>query len=311
MRAGLCGAGLAVLTFAWTGAAMVAPGPFSAHMLAHIALVAIAAPLLAGAVTGLRVDPARFAPRVFAPIPASMLELVIVWAWHVPALHVAARAQTAPYVAEQASFLAAGLLLWLAALRTGAGVVALLFTSMHMTLLGALFALSPRVLYAEGHGHAAAAALADQHLGGVIMLIVGGGADLAGGLWVTRRLLRPRLAAAALLALVAAAAACGDARADAIVPGGDAARGADVIRARDCGTCHRIPGIRGADGLVAAPLTLMARRMYIAGRVPNEPEAMVRWILSPQEIDPRTAMPDFGLTEQQARDVAAYLYTLR
>ena len=115
-------------------------------------------------------------------------------------------------------------------------------------------------------------------------------------------------------ALLLGAAGCStDAGSDAFNPvgGGNADRGAEVIRDRDCGTCHRIPGIRGADGLVAAPLTAMARRMYIAGRVMNEPEVMIRWLLAPQDIDPRTAMPDFGLTEQQARDVAAYLYPLR
>lgn len=121
---------------------------------------------------------------------------------------------------------------------------------------------------------------------------------------------------ARLLIAMALAAATGCSRAPAAdpfnpVPGGRADRGADIIRNRDCGTCHRIPGIAGAEGLVAAPLTLMARRMYIAGRVPNDPEALIRWLLAPQEIDPQTAMPDFDLSEQQARDVAAYLYTLR
>ena len=96
-----------------------------------------------------------------------------------------------------------------------------------------------------------------------------------------------------------------------VVPGGDPARGAEVIRTRDCGTCHRIPGIRGAVGTVAAPLDLMGRRTYIAGRLPNVPEAMVRWILAPQDVDARTAMPDLDLSNQQAIDVAAYLYTLR
>lgn len=95
------------------------------------------------------------------------------------------------------------------------------------------------------------------------------------------------------------------------VPGGDIERGASVIRDADCGTCHVIPGIRGAEGLVGPPLNWMARRTYIAGRVPNQPENMVRWIRDPNQVDPLTAMPNLDLTEQQARDVAAYLYTLR
>jgi putative membrane protein len=82
--------------------------------------------------------------------------------------------------------------------RAGAGVVALLLTSMHMTLLGALLALAPRTLYGTHAGVAsdAASALSEQHLGGAIMLGVGGVAYLAGGLWLSARLLRPRLAAA-------------------------------------------------------------------------------------------------------------------
>jgi cytochrome c1 len=95
------------------------------------------------------------------------------------------------------------------------------------------------------------------------------------------------------------------------VAGGDPARGARVIGHEDCGSCHTIPGIRGAEGVVGPPLMWMARRTYIAGRLPNEPENMVRWVRSPEAIDPQTAMPNPQLTEQQARDVAAYLYTLR
>lgn len=95
------------------------------------------------------------------------------------------------------------------------------------------------------------------------------------------------------------------------VPGGDAGRGAQVIRAVDCGSCHVIPGIRGARGVVGPPLTWMARRTYIAGRVPNQPEHMVQWVRDPHQVDPLTAMPNLKLSDQQARDVAAYLYTLR
>jgi putative membrane protein len=193
--------GVVVLAAAWSGvAARLAHGPFSAHMAVHMSVVAIASPLLVAAAAGGRLDPARRRPWLFAPIPASIVELVLVWAWHVPALHEAARASSSAYLAEQATFLFAGLLLWLSvaggdrrdgAARAAAGAGALLFTSMHMTLLGALFALTPRVLYAGHHG-AGPAALADQHLGGVIMLLVGGGSYLVGGLWLTARMLRHR-----------------------------------------------------------------------------------------------------------------------
>ena len=175
MRTMMLTVGLVVLAIAWLGPLTArARWSFSTHMTLHMAVVAVAAPLIALGLSTGRFDPVRTRPRLFAAIPASILELIVVWAWHTPALHHAARHQTWALVLEQSSFLAAGFVLWVAVLggdfalrgeRRSAGVVALLFTSMHMTLLGALFALAPRPLY--GHvatGDAAVAALADQHL---------------------------------------------------------------------------------------------------------------------------------------------------
>ncbi|HEX3843750.1 MAG TPA: c-type cytochrome [Steroidobacteraceae bacterium] len=96
-----------------------------------------------------------------------------------------------------------------------------------------------------------------------------------------------------------------------IVPGGNSQAGARLIAAYRCGACHMIPGIKGADGLVGPPLILFARRTYVGGEVPNTPPNLVHWIMDPASIEPGTAMPALGLSEQQARDVAAYLYTLR
>lgn len=79
----------------------------------------------------------------------------------------------------------------------------------------------------------------------------------------------------------------------------------------DCGSCHTIPGVHGARGLVGPPLSFFGRRTYIAGRLPNTPDNLVHWISAPREVDEGTAMPDLGLSEQEARDVAAYLYTLQ
>lgn len=199
----LAAGGVAALAAAWsplTGALM--PGPFSAHMAGHMLLVAVAAPLLAAAcaraVPGLTTRMAGLCP----PVPASLVELLLVWGWHAPALHRAARAGGAALlVAEQASFLVAGLWLWATALARDAqgrlargpeGILALLLTATHMTLLGVLLALAPRTLFAHDHGAdtAALAPLADQELGGVVMLVVGGIAYLAGGLLLLAELLR-------------------------------------------------------------------------------------------------------------------------
>jgi putative membrane protein len=193
-------AGLCVLTGAWAGLANLAERAFFAHMTMHMAVVAIAAPLLAMGVAGTASDPARKWPRLFAAIPLSIVELLVVWAWHAPVLHHAARHSWPGLTIEQGSFLLAGLLVWISALggeekfrpeRRGAGVIALLLTSMHMTLLGALLALAPRSLYAHGEG-SALTALADQQLGGAIMIVSGGASYLMGGLWLSKSLLRTR-----------------------------------------------------------------------------------------------------------------------
>ncbi len=99
-------------------------------------------------------------------------------------------------------------------------------------------------------------------------------------------------------------------RAYEVLTGGTSARGREVIALKNCGSCHTIPGINGARGLVGPPLMSFSRRTYIAGELPNKPENLVRWVTSPQSVEPHTAMPNLGLSVQQARDVAAYLYTL-
>ena len=187
--------GLSVLALSWLGPLpALARHWFAAHMTLHMAVVAIAAPLLALAIAGTSADPVRRMPNVVAPIPASMTELLVVWAWHVPALHHAARQSPGAFFLEQATFIVAGTLLWIAALggdreqrriRAGGGIAALLFTSMHMTLLGALLALANRPLFVHATGLAPSDALADQHAGGVIMLLVGGASYLTGGLGLT------------------------------------------------------------------------------------------------------------------------------
>ena len=81
--------------------------------------------------------------------------------------------------------------------------------------------------------------------------------------------------------------------------------------ARGCDTCHTIRGVLTADATVGPPLTGVALRSIIGGRLPNTPENMVRWIRQPQEISPGTVMPELGLSDQEARDIVAYLYAVR
>lgn len=95
------------------------------------------------------------------------------------------------------------------------------------------------------------------------------------------------------------------------VVGGDPERGRQLIGTYGCGSCHVIPGVPGARGRVGPPLEGMAQRVFIAGQLTNVPENMVRWIENPQAVEPGTAMPDLGVSSGEARDIAAYLYTLK
>jgi cytochrome c2 len=91
--------------------------------------------------------------------------------------------------------------------------------------------------------------------------------------------------------------------------GGDIARAPDVIRRYGCGGCHTIPGIPGGDGQVGGPLKDMKQRVYVGGVIINSPDNIIKWIVSPQTFSPRSAMPATGISEAEARDVAAYLYS--
>jgi len=121
----------------------------------------------------------------------------------------------------------------------------------------------------------------------------------------------------ALPLLLLALAACdshvrgAEAREAAAITGGDPARAPGLMRTYGCASCHTIPGVDGANALVGPPLTHMAHRAYVGGVLPNSPENLMRWIRDPKGVDPLTAMPNTGVTETDARHIAAYLYTLR
>ena len=92
---------------------------------------------------------------------------------------------------------------------------------------------------------------------------------------------------------------------------GNAENGRLLLRQFGCGACHRIPGVADAQGNVGPPLAAIGTRGFIAGVLPNTPQNMVRWLRHPQAVNPRSAMPDLGVTERDAHDIAAYLSTLR
>ena len=184
--------GFIILGMAWVVAG--SGHSLTGHMAAHMLAVAIAAPLLALGLAGTTLDPARRWPRVVTPFPMMLVELAVVWVWHLPALRRLVAHGPGGMALEQAMFAAAGLLLWSACLgtrdaassaRRASGIIALLLTTMHMTLLGVLVTLAPRVLF-SGTGLVffgfALTPMEDQQLGGVVMLLIGAGSYLVGGL---------------------------------------------------------------------------------------------------------------------------------
>jgi cytochrome c2 len=100
-----------------------------------------------------------------------------------------------------------------------------------------------------------------------------------------------------------------EARVEALT-GGDPQRGRTLLAREPCGGCHEIPGVAGARGRVGPPLVHFASRAYIGGRASNTPDNLTRWLQDPRQFDPDTAMPPTPLSDREARDIAAYLYTL-
>lgn len=92
---------------------------------------------------------------------------------------------------------------------------------------------------------------------------------------------------------------------------GDAQAGREAIGQFLCATCHRIPGIVGANRNTGPPLQGIGTRKFIAGIIPNTAANMVAYLQNPQRFDPLSAMPNLLIPEKHARDIAAYLYTLR
>jgi L-cysteine S-thiosulfotransferase len=116
----------------------------------------------------------------------------------------------------------------------------------------------------------------------------------------------------AVALLACSLAACSDKRdAPRELAGADAARGLDIMERVGCAACHQIPGVAWPEGTVGGSLQGFANRTLIAGEFPNQPHLLVRWLRNAPGMDPRTAMPPQPMSEDEARDVAAYLYTLR
>jgi putative membrane protein len=194
--------GLLLLCALWLGPLPeMSRRAFSPHMILHLGVVVVAAPLIAfGAIRGgLTV---RFILRRPAPaaLVASLFEMLVVWGWHAPALHETAAQYKEVFIAQQLSFFSAGVAVWAVAFSCtsraacGLGALAMFFTFAHMAMLGVLLALAPQLLYSPllCLGAFGLDPLTDQQFGGAMMAIGGGLPYLAVGLFLVHRLLDNR-----------------------------------------------------------------------------------------------------------------------
>src|SRR5205809_4419962 len=267
------------------------------------------------------------------PLLVWLLHGLALWVWHLPALYQAALGSAAIHAIEHTCFLTTACLFWWSLIHGrygragyGAAVVFVFATAVHSEALGALLTFAPRVwypLYAMRSSAAGLDALEDQRLAGLIMWIPFGVIFLILGLglfaaWLGEAERRAKPASwvplfllPALLGLAAAGCESSERRYAEEITRGRADAGKKAIERYGCGSCHRIPGISGAESLVGPSLERIASRVYIAGRLINEPNAMIAWIRDPRHLRSPTAMPGLGVGEQEGHDIAAYLYTLK
>jgi cytochrome c2 len=274
---------------------------------------------------------------------AFLLHGAAIWIWHAPALYDASVTNELVHTLQHASFLGTALLFWWAVFPLhgaraprGESIIYLFFTAVHTTLLGALLTFSDVSLYAAYSDALAApwglTAITDQELGGLIMWIPGSVVYVAAALLLMLQSLRLAAdradkrdhlrrgmtarkvvgSAAAMVALFMMSACSNrDVRWAAEMTHGTPSRGHDAMRRYGCQSCHSIPGVAGANALVGPPLAGIASRSYIAGVLSNTPDHMIEWLKNPPKVDSMTAMPNMNVTDRDARDIAAYLYTLR
>ena len=120
----------------------------------------------------------------------------------------------------------------------------------------------------------------------------------------------PTIATAARLAIGLGVVLSWTAPAAAASPNDSIARGRDLLVQYRCGSCHTIPGVPASRGVVGPRLDAWGKRSYIAGRLPNRPELLVRWIVAPHALVPGTMMPSMGVSPTDAQAMSAYLFSL-
>jgi cytochrome c oxidase assembly factor CtaG/cytochrome c2 len=320
---------------------------FSAHMAQHEILMLLAAPLMVLGrpyIAMLWALPSRNTvaaiarlpiwERITGPLFVLVLHAVVLWMWHVPFLFEAALQREWVHVVQHLGFFITAALFWWALLHGrygklgyGIGVLYVFATAMHTQILGALLTFGSRTWYPTHAARTAAAGLNpidDQQFAGILMWIPFGVVFLFIVLalfaaWLGEAERRVAFTTAArgkttlmmLLLVILSGCHPQDDRTARQLTGGDPTRGKDAIRKYGCGACHTVPGVRAARGMVGPSLEGIASRTFLGGQLPNTPDNMKKWIRFPQSVEKGTAMPDMHVTDEDARDIAAYLYTLR
>ncbi|HEX6694341.1 MAG TPA: cytochrome c oxidase assembly protein [Longimicrobiales bacterium] len=333
----------------------------TAHMLQHVLLISVAAPLLVWsrpvgallrglpgvlrrpAVSGMRsVAPVR--RRMTGIVAACVIQAIVLWAWHLPGLYEAGLRYPLVHWVQHVTLVCAALAFWAsiplhtrAGHRMTAGIASLFITTLQMGVLSALFTFSTVPWYDTYFSIRPADALGDQQVAGLIMWVPGSLPYIAAALallWrlvtrpdvvredapvsvpvlhqpITQHALRTLAILVACVASAAFAAGCdgGHEGEAAAITGGDPQRGKVLIARYGCISCHEVPGVPGGAARVGPPLAGIRNRAYVAGVLTNSPDNIIRFIRDPQAVDSLTAMPDLGVTDAQARDIASYLYS--
>jgi putative membrane protein len=281
---------------------------FSAHMTQHEVLMLVSAPLLVfgrplfaglwaftpderGTVgRWLQATPLiRTWHALSAPLAVFLLHAAALWIWHVPAFYEAALVNEGLHAVQHLTLLVTAALFWWGMVhgrygRTGYGVAVLyvFLTALHSSVLGALLTMAPGVWYRTYSSTGVAwqiDALQDQQLAGLLMWVPSGVLFIVFGLallaaWLGESERRARLLFLfALLAIIPACGRSSQAEHAELLTGANVQRGIAAIGRYGCGSCHEIPGVRSATGTGGPPLTRVARRTYLAGRLANSPPA--------------------------------------
>lgn len=335
---------------------------FSAHMVQHLLLMMVAAPLLvcgrpamaflwAFPISARRVIGRmwnagglhRGVNALMSPLVVWLLCSIVLWFWHLPGPYGWALANEGVHTLEHFCFFISALMFWSLVIepfgprRLGHGSTLIFVATFGVQngLLGALLTLAGHPFY-NSHFNTTEAwgltPLEDQQLAGIIMWIPASVIHLTSlgvlfVMWmrhaeqearllaVSRARLSPSLIVQRFTTVIAVLVTFGlggcerhDSASYWAMPGTHADRGPGLMQTYGCAACHTIDGVPNARGQVGPPLAQFGRRAFIAGVLSNNPDNLVKWLRSPQSVIPGNAMPDTGLNEQDARDIAASLY---